>query len=59
MTDNETRDDIREIRSKLDVVCQNVARLSGESRMTIVFIKWVVSPLILIVGGLAGVNFFM
>lgn len=59
MTEVELYTDIREIRSKLDSVCEDVSKLRGEARTVMILTRWVVFPLIIVLGGLSGVNLLM
>lgn len=54
-----TLTDIEYIRARLDTVCDSVAKLAGQSNLLPILCRWVVFPLIVIVGGLAGVNILL
>ena len=54
MSDSEDR--LVRIEKKLDEVSTRLASLEGQYSLSATLIKWIIFPLIMIVGGIAGVK---
>lgn len=51
-----TEDRLVRIEDKLDEVSSRIANLEGQYSLSGTLIKWIIFPLIMIVGGIAGVK---
>ena len=51
-----TEDRLVRIEEKLDEVSTRLASLEGQYSLSATLIKWIIFPLIMIVGGIAGVK---
>jgi len=52
----ELRKDVKRLEDKVDKVSEKVALLEGQHNMTELLVKWVIMPLVVILGALVGVK---